>query len=159
MATMQCVSFRLGEQLLGIEILLVREINRQMDSTRVQLAPEYILGLANLRGQIVTIVDLAARIGLPCNGQADESHNIVLKSNGELAAIRSREKREDLTSTNDPVGLRVDAIGDIVEVETHQIEPVPANLGNMKERFLAGVVPLEKELLILLDVKALVGSV
>lgn len=155
---MQYVSFRLDEQLLGIEILLVREINRQMDATTVQLAPDYILGLANLRGQIVTIFDLAVRLGMTASQNPEESHNIVLKSNTELAAIRVREKREDLSSSNDPVGLRVDAIGDIIEVYPGQIEPIPANLTGMRDRFLSGVVPLESELLILLDVRELVGK-
>jgi purine-binding chemotaxis protein CheW len=149
----QFVTFELASQLLGVEILLVREINRQLESTHVQLAPNYILGLANLRGQIVTIFDLAAQLGLSgIEIGKGESHNIVLKSNAELSPIRARAQRDDLVTSDEPVGLRVHAIGDITQVNSEEIEPLPANLGLMKSRFLAGVVPLKRNLLILLNV-------
>jgi purine-binding chemotaxis protein CheW len=149
----QYVTFELDHQMLGIEILLVREINRQLESTRVELAPNYILGLANLRGQIVTIFDLSTQLGLSTGdpGQG-ESHNIVLKSNGELAPMRARAQRDDLVTTDEPVGLRVHAIGDITQVNSEEIEPLPANLGPIRSRFLAGVVPLKRNVLILLNV-------
>lgn len=148
----QFVTFELGHQLLGVEILLVREINRQLESTPVELAPGYILGLANLRGQIVTIFDLAAQLGLPSDRVPSESHNIVLKSNAELGPLRSRAQRDDLLTSDDPVGLRVHGIGDITQVHGEEIEPLPANLAHMKSRLLSGVVPLKRNLLILLNV-------
>lgn len=149
----QFVTFELDNQLLGVEILLVREINRQLDSTRVQLAPGYILGLANLRGQIVTIFDLATQLGLDRHESVQtENHNIVLKSNAELGPIRTRAQRDDLVTSDEPVGLRVHAIGDITQVNSEEIEPLPANLGPLKSRFLSGVVPLKRNLLILLNV-------
>lgn len=149
----QFVTFELNHQLLGIEILLVREINRQLESTRVELAPSYILGLANLRGQIVTIFDLCAQLGLSAIGpDQGESHNIVLKSNAELGPIRARAQRDDLVTSDEPVGLRVRAIGDITQVNSEEIEPLPANLGAMKGHLLAGVVPLKRNVLILLNV-------
>jgi len=149
----QFVTFELNHQMLGIEILLVREINRQLESTRVELAPSYILGLANLRGQIVTIFDLCAQLGLSAVGpDQGESHNIVLKSNAELGPIRARAQRDDLVTSDEPVGLRVRAIGDITQVNSEQIEPLPANLGALKGHLLAGVVPLKRNVLILLNV-------
>jgi purine-binding chemotaxis protein CheW len=154
---MQLVSFRLQDQLLGLEILLVREINRQMESTPVQLSAPHIIGLANLRGQIVTIFDLAKRLGMPAARAAD-SHNIVLKTNSELAPVRAREDREDLVSCADPTGLRVDAIGDIIEVGDSQLEPTPANLYGVDVWFLTGVVTLEHELMLILDLQELLGE-
>ena len=151
---MQLVSFRLQDQLLGLEILLVREINRQMESTSIQLADAHIIGLANLRGQIVTIFDLGERLGIPA-AEAAECHNIVLKTNAELAPVRAREGREDLVSCADPTGLRVDAIGDIIEVADTQLEPTPANLSGVDSRFLSGVVTLENELMLILDLQEL----
>lgn len=152
---MQFVSFRLQRQLIGLEILLVREINRQMESTSVQLAPPHIIGLANLRGQIVTIFDLAERLGMAAGETAAECHNIVLKTNAELALVRAREGRDDLVSCADPTGLRVDAIGDIVEVPASRVEPTPANLTGVDSRFLSGVVTLERELMLILDLQEL----
>jgi len=148
----QFVTFEIGNQLLGVEILLVREINRQLESTHVQLAPSHILGLANLRGQIITLFDLSIQLGIACKHAPIESHNIVLKSNAELGSLRSRSDRQDLVTSDDPVGLRVHGIGDITPVASQDIEPVPANLGHLKSRFLAGVVPLKRSLLILLNV-------
>lgn len=152
----QFVTFRLREQLLGIEILLVREINQQMEKTFVQLAPPFLCGLANLRGQIVSIFDLATRLGLKALSETEHRYNIVLKTNGELAPIRAREDREDLSTNDDTVGLAVDAIGDVLEVDEDIIEPVPANMGTLDERYLQGIVPMKDELLILLDAGALV---
>ena len=150
----QFVTFELNHQMLGIEILLVREINRQLESTRVELAPSHILGLANLRGQIVTIFDLCAQLGLSTEGPGQgECHNIVLKSNAELGQIRARAQRNDLVTSDEPVGLRVQAIGDITQVNSEEIEPLPANLAAINGRFLAGVVPLKRNVLILLNVR------
>ncbi|MDJ0763161.1 MAG: chemotaxis protein CheW [Myxococcota bacterium] len=151
----QYVTFRLKEQLMGIDILLIREINQLMESTFVQRAPEYIIGLINLRGQIVTIFDLATRFALsPCT-LSEDSHNIILKSDIELSAVQKRENREDLKTSEDTVGLRVDSVGEVVEFQEDQIEPVPANIDHLDERFISGVVPLQDELLILLNVGAL----
>ncbi len=152
----QFVTFRLRGQLMGIEILLVREINQQMEKTFVQLAPKFLCGLANLRGHIVSIFDLASRLSLPPLADGEHRYNIVLKTNAELAPIRVREDREDLATNDDTVGLAVDAIGDVLEVDEDIIEPVPANLGALDERYLHGIVPIEGELLILLDAGTLV---
>lgn len=153
----QFVTFRLGGQLMGMDILLVREINQIMESTFVQRAPSFIIGLINLRGQIVTIFDLAERLDMP-GKTSDESHNIILKSNSELLSIRARERKENLISADEVVGLRVDAIGDVMEIDQQKIEPSPANIGHFDQHFLAGVVPLEEELLLILDVGAVLNK-
>ena len=153
----QFVTFRLGGQLMGMDILLVREINQIMESTYVQRAPEFIVGLINLRGQIVTIFDLARRLEMP-GKPSEECHNIILKSNSELLPIRVREKKEDLVSADEVVGLRVDAIGDVMDIEKQRIEPSPANIGHFDQHFLTGVVSLESELLLILDVGAVLNK-
>jgi purine-binding chemotaxis protein CheW len=146
----QYVTFHLRGQLFGLEILLVREINQIIECTQVQHAPPFILGLVNLRGQIVTIFDLCVRLGLASSQATDTTHNVVMKSNDELAVIGAREGRGDLRSSDDMVGLRVDAIGEVVELEEERIEPAPANIGQVSARFIAGVVALPGELLVLL---------
>ena len=149
----QYVTFRLGGQLMGMDILLVREINQLMESTYVHRAPEFVIGLINLRGQIVTIFDLARRLNMERTAD-DQAHNIILKSNAELLPIRSREKRDDLVSADEMVGLRVDEIGDVMELDADKIGPIPANIGHSDNRYLTGVVALEHELLLILDVGA-----
>jgi purine-binding chemotaxis protein CheW len=154
----QYVTFRVGEQLVGVDILLVREINRALPATTVQLADPHIVGLVNLRGQIVTVFDLACRVGLQRKARDSDPHDIVLRTNSELFALRHRHQRSDLTSGSDVLGLRVDSVAEIVEAEDEGVEPVVANLTHLNHRFLSGVVTLERELLILLDVEALAAT-
>jgi purine-binding chemotaxis protein CheW len=142
---------------MGVDILLVREINQLMESTKVHRAPSFIVGLINLRGQIVTIFNLAERLnmhGKPGSPGPEQPHNIILKSNSELISIRQRERREDLIGADEMVGLRVDDIGDVMDLEDEKIGPIPANIRHSDHRFLLGVVPLENELLLILDVRA-----
>jgi purine-binding chemotaxis protein CheW len=154
----QLVSFRVGRQLFGIEILLVREIDTCLDCTPVQLAPPYIVGLANLRGQIVTLFDLAERLGFRGRGSRGPTHDIMLRSTTELALVRSRVHRDDLFTCADPVGLRVDGIGDIVELKEDAVDPVPGNITGVERRFLSGVSLLEDELLLVLDLRQLLDA-
>jgi purine-binding chemotaxis protein CheW len=154
----QLVSLRVGRQLFGIEILLVREIDTCLDCTPVQLAPSYIVGLANLRGQIVTLFDLGERLGVPNRSIDGATHDIMLRSTTELTLVRSRVHRDDLFTCQDPVGLRVDGIGDIVEVDEDTIDPIPANVRGIERRFLSGVCLLEEELLLVLDLKQLLDA-
>jgi len=151
----QLVSFRVGRQVFGVEILLVREIDVCLDCTPVQLAPPYIVGLANLRGQIVTLFDLGKRLAIKREAEATASHDIMLRSTTELSLVRTRVHRDDLFTSADPIGLRVDGIGDIVEVDDSAIEPVPANVTGVEREFLSGVALLPAELLLILDLRQL----
>lgn len=151
--TKQFVTFYLGNQLFGVEILVVKEINRQLETTPVQLAPEYIVGLSNLRGQIVTILDPWLRLGLLRQPEEEHAYNIIIKTNAELIPLRERGSLEQATCTcQDPVGIRARDIGDIVEVESELVEAPPANLAHIQEQYLAGIAPISSQLLILLNV-------
>jgi purine-binding chemotaxis protein CheW len=127
----QFVTFKMDDGLLGIDVLMVREINRVLDITPVPKAPDYVRGLVNLRGQAVTVFDLGIRLGLGPREITEETHNLVLK--------------------HDLVGLLVDSIGNIVQCEEIEIEPPPANVGNIEGKFLEGVVQMEHQLLVILD--------
>ncbi len=130
MATKQFVTFRIEGDLLGMDVLRVREINRILDITPVPKAPAYVRGLVNLRGQTLTVFDLGIRLGLPPRAITEESHNVVLKHH--------------------PVGFLVDSIGDIVQCDELEVEQCPANAGNIEEKFIEGVLKLEDELLVIL---------
>lgn len=151
----QLVSFRVDRQTFGVEILLVREIDLCLECTPVQLAPPYIVGLANLRGQIVTLFDLSKRLRIKRTAEGGATHDIMLRSTTELAMVRTRAHRDDLYTCADPIGLRVDGIGDIVEVDDGAIEPVPANVTGVERQFLAGVALLPDDLLLILDLRQL----
>ncbi|MFZ5806159.1 MAG: chemotaxis protein CheW [Verrucomicrobiota bacterium] len=149
MANRQFITFYLDQCLFGIDILLVREINRNLDITPVDLAPEYVRGLLNLRGQIVTVVDLGVRLELGARNIQSSSSCIILKTNTEIDRARSREEIEDTTS-QDLVGLLVDRIGDVVSVDSSMIEPPPTHTHGVSGHFLSGVIKLEKQLLVTL---------
>ena len=137
MSTKQFVTFRIDRHLLGLDVLGVREINRVVDMTPVPRAPEHVRGLVNLRGQIVTVFDLGARLGLGARLIGGATHNVILKS--------------------DAVGLLVDAIGEVIQAEVEDIEAPPANVGGIEGEFINGVVKLEKELLVVLSAEKLLN--
>jgi purine-binding chemotaxis protein CheW len=153
-------SFTIDNKLFGIDILLIREINRQLEMSPVAHTPDFIRGLVNLRGQIVTILDLKKRLGRSTTHIGPDTHNIILKSDSELSGMRDDMNDDTLVTCLDKVGLLVDAIGDVVTVEDDSaIEPPPANLNDIDGQFLSGVVKLENQLLAVLNVPQILAEV
>jgi purine-binding chemotaxis protein CheW len=153
----QYATFRLSEHLFGLDIVLIREINRILDITPVPRAIPHVRGLINLRGQIVTIIDLGVRLGLPHRDIQEESRNIILKTNAELASACQSGGQHRVTST-DIAGFLVDAIGDVVVAGESTIEPPSANVGEAEGRYLKGVLKTDAGLLVLLDLEAILAS-
>ena len=131
--TTQLCTFRVGNILVGIEVNRVQEINRDQTMTSVPLAAPEIKGLINLRGQIVTAIDLRYRLGLPERSADETVMNAVVHSGSEI------------------VSLLVDEAGDVVEVQEDDFEPVPPNVSPLIRRFASGTYKLENELLLMLD--------
>jgi len=148
---MQFSTFRVGEWLFGMDIRMIQEINRIPDITPLPLADEYVRGFINLRGQIVTILDLGVRLGLPRKEIGTESHNIILKPSAIPHSTRNGGGTGPAGS--DPVGLLADEIGDVLEAEESSFEPLPANVGGSDGRFLSGVIKFGDDLMVLLDLK------
>lgn len=161
MPTKSFVSFQLNRQLFGIDIDLVREINRHLDTTPVPHAPDYVRGLINLRGQIITVLDLKRRLGLAYSENTDSAHNIILKSDSELGH-HSEENTEDderipLTSS-DKASFWVDEIGDVLTLDSEEIDAPPANIGTLDGKYLSGVVKLDKTLMGILSVSKILNE-
>jgi purine-binding chemotaxis protein CheW len=133
----QYVTFKVEEHLLGVAIGQVREVNRVLGGTPVQHARNHIMGLVNLRGQIVTLFDLGLRLGLGPRRLTARTHNVVLKS-------------ED-------VGLVVDDIGEVVEVDGADLEGPPANLGGLAREYVSQVAKLKDGLLMVLAVEKILA--
>jgi purine-binding chemotaxis protein CheW len=158
MSQKQFASFCIGDNLFGVDIRLIREINRNVDITPVDSAPDFVRGLLNLRGQIVTVIDVGVRTGLRAEMQeVDGARCIVLKTSEEIAAKRSEDAGLEDTS-RDIVALYVDAIGDMVTLEEKDVERPPANMGEVEGKFISGVAKLDKELLIILKVEELLKN-
>ena len=153
--------FRLGDIYLGINIVLIREINRSSKCTPVPGSQDYIRGMLNIRGRVITLFDLKRRLGWIDESQVDgtggsKGYNVILKTHDEVQVIDD-EMAENHCTWEDPVGLTVDGLDDVMEIDKDSILPPPANLGGISADFVQGVVEQQERLLILLDVKHTLG--
>jgi purine-binding chemotaxis protein CheW len=133
--TLQSASFDLGDALMAIPIQQIEEINRHLALTPVPHAPPFVRGVINLRGEVMTVIDLRAVLGLGLTEITPQTRNVIVTSKGEH------------------IGLLVDRIAEVVATERDQIEPPPANVSGVDGRFFRGVQKLEGELLVILDVE------
>jgi len=132
--TVELASFFVGEALCGMDILKVQEINKLIEMTRVPQAPDYVLGILNLRGEIVTIIDLGKKLGLKSTEISDKTRNIIVNSKGEH------------------IGLMVEKISDVVQAKFDKIEAPPANIGGVQGKYFTGVLKTKDRLIGILDV-------
>ena len=153
-------TFTLEDLYLGIDIILVREINRSMECTPVPGAPDYIRGMLNIRGRVITLFDLKSRLGwtgsaAPVEG-VRKQYNVIMKTRDEVTHI-DRDLAENHCPWTDPVGLVVDQLGDVRDIVDDNVQPPPANLRGISADFVKGVVEFEKNLLVILDVASVLG--
>ncbi len=132
--TVELATFYVGNALCGMDILKIQEINKIMQMTKVPQAPEYVLGILNLRGQIITIIDLGKKLGLGETDLSQDPRNIIVNSSGGH------------------VGLLVRQISDVVEADMDKKERPPANMGGIQGEFFTGVFKTEKSLIGILNV-------
>ena len=129
----QYCTFCVGDLFLGVEVLKVQEVIRSQVMTKVPLAHEAVRGLINLRGQIVTGVDLRQRLGLGASTSGREPMNVVIRTG------------------DDTVSLLVDTIGDVVDVDETLHEDPPPTLPPQARGLITRVYKLPNRLLLTLD--------
>ncbi|MBD3383007.1 MAG: chemotaxis protein CheW [candidate division Zixibacteria bacterium] len=130
---LQMVSFRLGEELFGVDILKVQEINRLMEITKMPKVPDFVEGVINLRGRVIPIVDLRKRFHLPPVERNRETRIIVVDISGMM------------------MGMIVDSVSEVLRLPASTIEPAPDITTSIESQYIRGVAKLEKRLLIFLD--------
>ena len=130
----QYCTFWLEGFFFGVEVRRVQEVIRFQEMTRVPLAPHVVRGLINLRGQIVTAIDLRRRLDLPDRSDDRTPMNVVVQTD------------------DGPVSLLVDEIGDVVEVSEDLFEGPPETLQGPARELIAGTYKLEDRLLLILDI-------
>jgi len=139
-ATHQFCTFFLKNQFFGVPVQEVQEVIRYQEMTRVPLVPPIIRGLINLRGQIVTAIDLRRRFGMQDRSESELPMNVVVRTD------------------DGPVSFLVDEIGDVLEVDDVSFERPPDTMKSGRE-LVRGVYKLEKQLMLVLDTeRAVTGS-
>ena len=135
----QVCSFYLDGLLFGVGVQGVQEVIRYLEMTRVPRAPEVVEGLINLRGQIVTAIDMRGRLKLPVRPEGHLPMNVVVRSDEGV------------------VSLLVDEIGDVLEVDDELFERPPETLQGAAREMIHGAYKLKDQLLLILDIERAVG--
>ena len=136
-SVLRWVTFRLENEKYGINVMQVQEVLRVTEIAPVPGAPSYVLGIINLRGNVVTVIDTRQRFGL-VSAEMDDSTRIVI-----------------IEADEQVVGILVDSVAEVVDLETSDIESAP-NVGTEESaKFIQGVASHDGELLILVDLNKL----
>jgi purine-binding chemotaxis protein CheW len=133
----QFISFSVGNEEYGLELLRVREVIRIREITWLPKAPSFVKGIINLRGDVIPIIDLRDKFGLESLAQTAATRVIVVEVEGRL------------------MGMVVDSASQVVRIPTDQIDPPPPVLGGLSQEFITGVGKLEDKLVILLNADAI----
>ena len=136
---LQLVGFTLGEEDFGVDILSVQEINRVTEITKIPSTPDFVKGVINLRGNVIPVIDLRNRLGMP-EKEHDKQTRII------VADVDDRT-----------VGLVVDAVSEVIRMDSKLVEPPPELIGatDEKGKYIKGVGKLDDKLLMLLDINSM----
>ena len=145
MMSNQYLTFALAGELFAIPILAVQEIRGWESISRTPRAPDYVLGVMNLRGAVIPIIDLRARLGMEICERTSTSVVIVVRvaTSGGAAVT---------------VGCLVDAVSDVISLSVDAEHPTPSACGQVDTHFLAGMSTVDKQLVMLLDLVRLVET-
>lgn len=138
--SVELATFYVGDALCGMDILKVQEINKLMEMTKVPQAPDYVTGILNLRGQIITVIDLGKKLGLTHIEFNDKTRNIIVNSGNEY------------------IGFLVSHISDVIEAEWEKVEKPPANIGGVQGSFFKGVFKTKDKLIGILDAERVLAE-
>lgn len=137
---LQLVTFSIGEEEFGVNILKVQEINRTMEITKVPRSPEFVEGVINLRGKVIPIIDLRRRFGLSSKPEDKDTRIIVIEINSVI------------------VGFVVDAVSEVLRIPASTVEPPPPVVAGVESDYISGVGQLKDRLLIMLDLDRLLST-
>ncbi len=137
---LQLVTFKLGTEEFGVDILKVQEINKMMSITKIPNAPAFIEGVINLRGKIIPIVDLRKRLGFREKPYDKSTRIIVVELEGLV------------------LGFIVDSVSEVLRIPENTIEPPPSMVAGIESEYIEGVGKLDDRLLILLELKKIFSS-
>lgn len=138
--SMQFLTFTVGKEEFGVDIMMVREVKGWSETTRLPNTPDYLRGVLNLRGIIIPIFDLRSRFG---GGLTDANEkNVVI-----ILAVGNRT-----------LGILVDTVSDILTILSTDIKPSPETNVGINEKFVSGLIAVEGRMVVLLDIEALLAG-
>ena len=134
------VTFHLDKEVYGINVMQVQEVLRYSEIAPVPGSPDYVLGIINLRGNVVTVIDTRMRFGIEPMEVTDSSRIVIIEAGGQV------------------VGILVDSVAEVVDLSVDDIDPAP-NIGTEESaQFIKGVANLGQELLIIIDLNKLLTA-
>lgn len=137
---LQLVSFKIGSEEFGVDILEVQEINRMVDITKVPQAAHYVEGVINLRGKVIPIIDLRKRFNMEVKEADKNTRIVVVDIDGSI------------------MGMVVDSVSEVLRLPADTIEPAPEIVMGIDSEYIKGVAKLEDRLLIFLDLSKVVDA-
>ncbi len=125
--------FEVGQVTCALPIDEIQEINKHMEITRVENAPDYIRGISNLRGSIITVIDMRRKFGMESKSFDDTMRMVVVKNQGEQ------------------IGLLVDKMLDVLQAKSDDLEPTPSNISGIAGKYFSGIYKMDNKLAALLN--------
>jgi len=134
----QMVCFKVGKEEYAVDILLVQEIFKLPEITKIPKAADYVVGVIDLRGKVLPIVDLSLKLGLPSEGHA---------TRGIVVSIEGKQ-----------VGLAIDSVSHVVRISGAEIEPPPPVVRGILGKYIVGIAKIESSFVVILDLSTLFSS-
>jgi purine-binding chemotaxis protein CheW len=143
-SSQQYVTFSLGEELFGVEVTRTREILSLTPVTKVPQTPDYLLGVINLRGQVVPVVDMRLKLGMVAGAETEDTCIIVVDVlvDGETITV----------------GALADAVREVMDIRSDQIEPPPRLGTRLNTEFINGMGKVDEQFMILLNIDKIFNS-
>jgi purine-binding chemotaxis protein CheW len=137
---LQLVSFKIGEEEFGVDILKVQEINRMSQITKVPNTPEFIEGVINLRGRIIPVIDMRVKLGMMKKEHGKNTRIVVVELSGQT------------------VGFIVDEVNEVLRISKEITEAPPDIVGGVNSDYITSIGKLEDRLLILLELEKILSK-
>ncbi|EKP0307355.1 MAG: chemotaxis protein CheW [Aeromonas sp.] len=137
---LQWVTFQLENETYGINVMQVQEVLRYTEIAPVPGAPDYVLGIINLRGNVVTVIDTRSRFGLPSGDVSENSRIVIIEAEKQV------------------IGIMVDSVAEVVYLKSSEIDAAPAVGTEESAKFIQGVSNRDGQLLILVDLNKLLSD-
>lgn len=137
---LQLVTFHIGDEEFGVDILNIQGINRMVEVTKVPNAPDYVEGIINLRGKVIPIIDLRKRLGMSEKEYDKNTRFIVVEMKDKV------------------IGFIVDSVNEVLRINKSITEPPPPMVSGIDSDFITAVGKLEDRLLILLDIEKILSA-